>query len=212
MQKARCGDGVPHFQQGGQLVGGPYQFFYIGLQYAGVHLNIAAHASQCTVHIHGVSSWKRRRRYGVPVPATMSEDDRTVAASLVTLLKGDAGQRAVIAQAFGWAPAQRASGTNWMAPYLGLFLNDSYDAVRYITGRSLRTLPGFTDFPFDFVAPSEQREAARRRALGLWRDSRDRIGRRGDPELLFNPDGSFVADRIDRLTNQRDRRRIFYRE
>ena len=166
-------------------------------------------------HLDKTQSWTAEslnRWYDVPVPATMSEDDRTVAASLVTLLKGDAGQRAVIAQAFGWAPAQRASGTNWMAPYLGLFLNDSYDAVRYITARSLRTLPGFTDFPFDFVAPSEQRDAARRRALGLWRDSRDRIGRRGDPELLFNPDGSFVADRIDRLTNQRDRRRIFYRE
>ena len=62
----------------------------------------------------------------------MSDDDRTVAASLVSLLKGDAGQRAIVAQAFGWPPAQRASGTNWMAPYLALLLNDPYDAVRYI--------------------------------------------------------------------------------
>ena len=142
----------------------------------------------------------------------MNDDDRTVAAALVSLLKGDAGERAVVAQAFGWAPAQRASGTNWMAPYLALFLNDPYDAVRYITARSLRTLPGFETFDFDFVAPPDRREALRRRALGMWRDARAAQGRRGDAELLFNADGSFVAERIDRLTNQRNRRRVFYRE
>jgi len=150
--------------------------------------------------------------YGVARPASMSEDDRTVAASLVSLLKGDAGQRAIIAQALGWAPAQQASGTNWMAPYLGLALNDSYDAVRYIAYRSLKTLPGYETFAFDFVGPPNEREVNQRRALGIWRDGRERQGRRGDATLLFNPDGTFIADRIDSLTNQRNNRRVFYRE
>ena len=107
--------------------------------------------------------------YGTSRPVSLSEDDRTVAASLVSLLKGDAGQRAIIAQALGWAPAQQASGTNWMAPYLSLLLNDSYDAVRYIAYRSLKTLPGYETFAFDFVGPPKEREGHQRRALGIWR-------------------------------------------
>jgi len=151
--------------------------------------------------------------YNTPPPSSMSEDDRTVAASLVSLLKGDAGQRAIIAQAFGQPAAQRASGTDWMAPYVGLLLNDSYDAVRYIAARSLKTLPGYESFAFDFVGPPNERAANQRRALGLWRDMRARAGARpGEPRLLFNADGSFIADRIDRLSSQRNNRRVFYRE
>jgi hypothetical protein len=166
-------------------------------------------------HLDKTVSWTAERLaawYGTPIPSTMTDDDRTVAASLVTLLKGDAGQRAVIAQAFGWAPAQRASGTDWMAPYLALFLDDQYDAVRYIAARSLGTLPGFGGLHFDFVAPRTERQAAQRQALAMWRDAHEATGRRNDSALLFNPDGTFVADRIDRLTNQRNRRRVFYRE
>jgi hypothetical protein len=73
-------------------------------------------------------------------------------------------------------------------------------------------LPGYETFTFDFVAPASERAANQRRALGLWRDSRERQGRRGDPTLLFNADGTFIADRIDRLSNQRNNRRVFYRE
>jgi hypothetical protein len=142
----------------------------------------------------------------------MTEDDRSVAASLVSLLKGDAGQRAIIAQALGRPDAQRASGTNWMAPYLSLLLNDPYDAVRYIASRSLKTLPGYEHFAVDFAAPENERLATERRALGLWRDMRESQGRRGDPSLLFNADGTFIADRIDRLSRQRNNRRVFYRE
>jgi hypothetical protein len=154
-----------------------------------------------------LSAW-----YGTPPPTGMGEDDRTVAASLVSLLKGDAGQRAIIAQAFGWPPAQQASGTNWMAPYVALLLNDSYDAVRYIAYRSLKTLPAYENFAFDFVGPAPERGARQRQALGIWRDARGQQGRRGDATLLFNADGTFIADRIDRLTNQRDNRPVFYRE
>ena len=166
-------------------------------------------------HLDKTQAWTAEKLtawYGVPAPASMSADDREVAASLVSLLKGDAGERAIVAQAFGWPPAQQASGTNWEAPYLALFLTDRYDAVRYIAGRSLRTLPGFAAFPVDFVAPPDDREAVRRKALALWRDRRSVDGRRTDAAVLFGADGGFAADRIDRLTNQRNNRRVFYRE
>ncbi len=166
-------------------------------------------------HLDKTLSWTAEHLeqwYTIPRPQALGEDDRSVAASVVWLLRGDAGKRAIIAQALGWRPAQQASGTNWMAPYLGLLLNDSYDAVRYIAARSLKTLPEYEGFEFDFVAPQEQRLARRRRALEIWRDSRARQGRSGDAALLFNPDGTFIAERLDRLLAERDNRRIYYRE
>src|SRR6266850_510692 len=44
--------------------------------------------------------------YATPTPA-LNGDDRGVAASLLWLLRGDAGQRAIVAQSMGWAPAQQ---------------------------------------------------------------------------------------------------------
>ena len=62
--------------------------------------------------------------------APLGTTEQRVAASLLWLLRGDAGQRAIVAQAMGWAPAQQASGTDWMAPHLAQLLDDPYDAVR----------------------------------------------------------------------------------
>src|SRR5262249_104019 len=87
-------------------------------------------------HLDKTLGWSAEHlhdRYGAAVPE-MSADDLAVSASVMTLLKGDAGQRAIVGQAMGWGPAQQASGTGWMPPYLALLLTDSYDAVRYITG------------------------------------------------------------------------------
>jgi hypothetical protein len=165
-------------------------------------------------HLDKTLQWSAgylRQWYGTPLPQ-LDQDDGAIAASLVTLLKGDAGQRAIAAQAMGWAPAQQASGSSWMPPYLALLLNDPYDAVRYIAGRSLRSQPGYDDFEYDFVAPPEERLAARRRALERWRDLRPSQVRRTDAALLFAPDGTFVESTINRLTAERNNRRIFYRE
>ena len=118
-----------------------------------------------------------------PEPA-LDADEQSVAASLLSLLKGDAGQRAIVAQSMGWAPAQQASGTDWMAPYLALMLHDPYDAVRYIATRSRATLPPF-----------------RRDALP-----------RNSSELLMNADGTFDAETVNRLVRARDNRRVAYRE
>jgi hypothetical protein len=149
--------------------------------------------------------------YGKAAPP-LAPDDESVAASLVTLLKGDAGQRAIAAQSLGWAPAQQASGTSWMAPYLALLLDDPYDAVRYIASRSLVSLPGYDTFQFDFVAPPQTRAALRVRALQIWRNARAPSSRRVDPALLFNPDGTFNAPVVDRMMRERNTRRVVYRE
>jgi hypothetical protein len=66
-------------------------------------------------HLDKTLDWTAARLsdwYGQPRPAdgAMGDDNRSVAASIVSLLTGDAGQRAIAAQAMGWAPAQQVSG------------------------------------------------------------------------------------------------------
>jgi hypothetical protein len=151
------------------------------------------------------------RWYGTPAPV-LNDDQRSIAASLLWLLGGDAGQRALVAQSMGWAPAQQASGAGWLPPYLALFLDDPYDAVRYIAARSLTTLPAFRGFAYDYVAPPRDRAAMRVRAMERWRGSRDDGAARGNEALLINADGSFNASVVDRLVRARNNRRLVYRE
>ena len=144
-------------------------------------------------------------------PLPLDEDERSVAASVLWLLRGDAGQRALAAWSYGWQPAQEASGTSWMVPYLGELLGDSYDTVRYIAARSLRTLPGYGSFAYDFTGDRDDRIAAAVRALTDWRES-TRSRERRDPQLLFSLDGALDTAAMRRLFDQRDTRPLFLRE
>src|ERR1043166_1881097 len=85
------------------------------------------------------------------------------------LLTGDAGQRALIAWHLGWEPAKQISGQAWMARLLAELLLDPYSSVRYISQRSLKRLPGFAQFSYDFIGPEAERSGARQRALEIWR-------------------------------------------
>jgi len=69
--------------------------------------------------------------------SVLSDEDRTVAASLVWLLKGDGGQRVLSGWHFGWPTARHASGTEWMRPFLAVLLQDPYSAVRYSAWKAL---------------------------------------------------------------------------
>ena len=138
-------------------------------------------------HLDKTLAWtadvSRGNGHGTATPP-LGDDEQSVAASLLWLLKGDAGQRAIVAQSMGWAAAQQASGNGWLAPYLALMARDSYDAVRYIAARSQRTLPRF---------------------------DRNQLPR-GNPQLLIKADGTFNADVVNRLVRARNNRRVFYRE
>ena len=148
--------------------------------------------------------------YGTPAPG-LSGDERTVAAALLWMLKGDGGLRALTAQSMGWAPAQAASGTSWMVPYLAEALNDGYDAVRFIAARSLRSLPGYADLEFDFDGPEQARIDVAVRLLQEWQatpTARQRL----DPALLVDEDGALRIEAMRRLFDERDRRPLFLRE
>jgi hypothetical protein len=161
--------------------------------------------NQC--HLDRTYTWAAERLqewYGQPVPE-LSADQREVAASVLWLLEGDAGQRALAVWSMGWDAALEASGRDWEGLYVGSTLDDSYDAIRYIAHRTLRRLPGFSEFRYDFTAPEQDWTAAKASAFQLWRPGATRIENQRGP-LLIDESGAPRWPVIQRLYSQRDNR------
>lgn len=165
-------------------------------------------------HLDQTLSWTGQylsQWYRQPAP-TLTEDESNIAASLLWLLRGDAGQRALIAWSMGWEPAKRASGDAWLAPFLGHAFEDPYAAVRYIAGHSLQRLPGFGEFPFDFVGPKEHRERAHQHALELWNQNRVKRSIQPREQLLLGPEGKLETSTFTRLARERSNRSLELQE
>ncbi|HVY69566.1 MAG TPA: multiheme c-type cytochrome [Verrucomicrobiae bacterium] len=146
--------------------------------------------------------------YGQP-SVKLSDEEETVSAAVLMLLRGDAGQRALIAWAMGWEPALAASGSKWEAPFLGQLLADPYSANRYIAARSLRRLPGFAGMEYDFVGPEAGRTKARDQVLAKWQEDKpDRAG----AEVLLSPAGRLQWEEFNRILLQRDDKSIDLQE
>ncbi len=142
-------------------------------------------------------------------PAQLSQEERSVAASILWALKGDAGLRALTAWHMGWSEAQFASDSDWMGPYLTNLLVDPYDSIRFIARRSIRSLDEFKDEPIDASqAPADLNVTAQRlqqrwpRRSEEYRQSPNRSSR-----LLLDSDGPDLK-RIDGLLRQRDQRPV----
>ena len=124
------------------------------------------------------------------------------------MTRGHAGQRALVAWGMGWEPAREASGTDWMAPLLAHGLEDSYGAVRDISIRTLRSLPGYEDLVYDALAPPAQRAQAREQALAIWNETRNGSKRANRSEVLLDSKGALREAKLDRLLRERDTRRV----
>ncbi len=150
-----------------------------------------------------LSKWYRQPK----VPLT--EEQRTVPASLLWSLKGHAAQRLITAWHLGWKPAQAASGTDWSAPYVARLLDDSYGPVRFVAARSLRTLPGFADFKTDFLADASGLRAAKTNVLARWTEAR-----RTKPPDPAGPAPATALDEalIQRLLAEQDPRPVTIQE
>jgi hypothetical protein len=151
------------------------------------------------------------RWYGVPKP-TLSADEQQVAATVLWALRGDAGQRALMAWSYGWDAGRAAAGSHWQAPYLAQLLEDRYDAVRIIADRSLRRSPAFRDVAYDPVGPPEQRAAAHRRVLQIWASGQDPPKHPFAREVLIDEGGHVREAEFRRLWGQRDDRPMSVRE
>lgn len=165
--------------------------------------------NQC--HLNKTLAWTAehlREWYDIE-PPELSEDERTVAASLLWLLKGDAAQRALAAWTMGWEPAQKASGTEWMLPFLAQQLMDPYDSNRFILLRTIRRLPRIGRFDLDFTDSSQKRWAARSVLLNRWQQRRRGEQIDGAESLLMDSAGHLDVPGIQRLIQQRDDRPMY---
>ncbi len=141
--------------------------------------------------------------YGT-APEPLADDDRTLASSLLHLVRSDARSRAVVAGAFSWPPAQQASGRDWPVLLLTRTLeHERYQAVRYLTHRALRSLHGPAANAYDFQGSPDDR-AAQVRALRLTLEAGARPGRSRYPYLPLTAAGLFADDVFDRLLRTRN--------
>ena len=164
-------------------------------------------------HLDRTLAWTAERLeewYGMPRPE-LSERDRSVAAGPLWVLSGDANQRALAGWHMGYAPAQRASGTDWMPPYLVHLIRDPYEANRAVGLHSLRTLPGYETREVDYL---EWPDGVNQATLDIHRSWARRARRDPGPrpELLIDAHGGLDVEAARRLNEQRDRRAIYLAE
>lgn len=165
-------------------------------------------------HLNQTLAWtadKLHAWYEQPLPE-LSRDDESIASGVQWLIKGDAGQRALIAWGMGWQPAQRASGRDWLYPYLIYTLNDPYAAVRFDAWKSLQTLPGFSDLSFNYTASALSIRDASERAYTKWVRELRGPNPAFEPQTALDSRGAFQDDVMKRMEEARDNRRIFLAE
>ncbi|MCA9659610.1 MAG: hypothetical protein KC486_14800 [Myxococcales bacterium] len=165
-------------------------------------------------HLDRTLAWTAetmRAWYGHTVPE-LDDERHQVSEALALLLRGDAGQRALIAWSMGWEPAQAASDIRWIAPYLTFTLNDPYDAVRELGARSLRTLPGFGDFEFDPLGPEGDRIERASEIIPRWYEAQAQDLAGVPPEVLIEPADGLNRAAITDLLRRRDNRPVMLSE
>ena len=114
-------------------------------------------------HLDKSLAWTQEhlaRWYNIP-STNLPPDETDIPASMLWLLRGDAGQRALIAWHMGWPSAHDASGKDWLPAYLAHTLSDTYAVVRYLGQRSLKRLPGFEALAYDYTASETERMRTR---------------------------------------------------
>jgi hypothetical protein len=109
----------------------------------------------------------------------------------------------------GWPPALEAAGKEWQAPHLAWPLEGPYDAVRYIAQRSLRCLPGFETFSYDFLCGPAQRKDAREQVLKVWSDhTKTEAVPENSESVLLDNEGKVLFREQQKLRDSRSNRVI----
>ena len=112
----------------------------------------------------------------------------------------------------GSESAQKTAGRDWIYPHLIYALTDSYAAVRFDAWKSLQTLPGFSNFLFNFTAPDHALGEAATRAYEKWlREVRD-VNSVYPTPTITEPDGWFRQETFQRLRRERDDKPVFLAE
>jgi hypothetical protein len=149
--------------------------------------------------------------YGYEKHLLTTEQSR-ISAALVWMLKGHAAQRVIVAWHAGWKPAQQVSGLDWLAPFVARLLSDPYGVVRHVAARSLRTLPSFGEFDYDFLAPADALRQSQDAAIEHWKSNRVGALSRTGTAVLIGPDGNVANGAVEWLLEHRDNRPVSIKE
>jgi len=153
-----------------------------------------------------LSEWYKQKQ------PELSSDDQTIAAAVQWIIKGDAGQRALIAWGMGWEPAQKTSGLDWLYPYLIYSMTDPYAAVRFDAWKSLQTLPGFSNYRFNYTAADEPLSNAASETYRKWWQEVRLPGAVFKSETGLDQSGHFEQDIFHRLRTERNEKPIVLAE
>jgi hypothetical protein len=165
-------------------------------------------------HLNQTLAWTAEKLHSWynQAPPQLSHDDETIAAAVQWIVKGDAGQRALIAWGMGWEPAQMISGREWLYPYLIYAMTDPYAAVRFDAWKSLQSLPGFSGFPFTYTSDERSLREAAAGALEKWLHEVHSPNATFSPETALDSNGRLQQDVFQRLRSERDNKRILLAE
>lgn len=147
--------------------------------------------------------------YGTEL-AELNEDDTSIAAGPLWALKGDAGQRVIVAWHLGWQLGRETSGHQWMLPVLTQLLKDPYAAVRWVAFDALRSDAVYADSTYEFDAPESERNQIADEILQNWLTDLEPSSISSDrrERLLFDAQGRPDLPRIPALLQRRDDRPI----
>tara|TARA_B100000686_G_scaffold287109_1_gene312356 strand:+ start:1156 stop:2784 length:1629 start_codon:yes stop_codon:yes gene_type:complete len=148
-----------------------------------------------------LNDWYQQPLLSIP------DDEREVAVGPLLAIRGNAGQRALMAWAFGWTEARATTGTWWMPPYLALMMQDSYDVIRYRAHRSLMTIPGYESLAYEFDGRQSDRTLALRNLQKIW--GQNLAVRSDDVDELLIRSGTVDGRISNELLSRRDNR-VFY--
>jgi hypothetical protein len=162
-------------------------------------------------HLDKTLAWSAKylnQWYGIEEPQ-LDKDQQTIAASALWALKGDAGQRALMAWSMGWPDAREVSETDWMTPYIAQLMVDDYEAVRLIATRTMHKQTGFEDLKYNPSAPPQQcfEIILRIAKNGYVARPGDKILTTG-PNLLIGADGKILEEEFKGLLNARDQTEV----
>ena len=120
------------------------------------------------------------------------------------MMQGDAAQRALAVWAMSWEPALEASGDDWQAPLVAELLDDPYDAVRFITHRTLKRFSPFENYEYNFVGDAPALQQAQIDVREKWFAQPGRNQTHLTPDTLMAPDGTLLMDTLSDILSRRD--------
>jgi hypothetical protein len=160
--------------------------------------------NQC--HVDKSLAWSAEwlsRWYPREIPS-LSDDTYLLSATVVDLLEGHAMNRALAAAQLGWSDALTTAPGHWRAPFLIYALDDKYAAVRLLAYQSLRKLPGFEDFEYDYLAEDQTRGRQIAEARSRWSQIAGTNSSGFGREIPLQPDGQPIPEVIECLLKRQD--------